>query len=1560
MATPNWEQEATAPVSDWEKEAQGEVLPQAPSAAPVASWEQEAQSPVTTFFQDKYNKIATQEPLQTIPQPRQMEAMAKALPPQSLGEAVTRTAAEVKAPSLGEIATPVGLGYRALENFGSVKRNIIDPLVVRPVNQALAQDYEAGIRRGEGGAFGKAAALGRDAIATAISPFVPNPVKAADLAEFIQRNTGAIMLGQMTDGDTPNVMREDRLRRALSALDDFIAVGEVVTPATKLLSRDTKAALAQSSMDQLGKLPIMLVSLPSRFLQATSTLGKIVSGAIRAGTENVIGDAAIAGTDPTTSFATGALVGGALHTAGAGVVKGVQALDQMRVNKTLQNAMTDFVEPPSQIQPPEFKPPQGLAESFAAGRATTMGDVEIATQALRRPKPAPKSPAVEAADINQVEQAVVAIMHGRDKKAAAELLLKDTPEGNPTKSTAVIVDSNGTPYKYGMDDAGNYVRKSIDMDTALKLRDEGYAALGMVKSPLDKVEPKPTHTQAARAIKMLEILERGDANLSDEAVVFVSGREGGLEIWDINDPRLHAVELSHRNLVEYKSNGKTEHGFLISVPGEAAPRPAIIPVDGVESSVKQVTQVTDMTAVRKLNKHELSAKADEIMEWRQSGKGEPAPLPPAKPPPPPPPADIAPPPAPPPASIPPSTATVIAATQRLGDNGLRTLMKAVLPKTMWVGDALNLWMQGVHISNGIRESGDQVKSYILRKFNLKDNPQFNKDMYEVMQGRMAKGDFAVKYPELDAQARLELNTMLSELELNAQLLNQYAPSRFEELVDIEGFQGINSSRLYAKHLLGAKENAIRVNRDKALVAQLEKAVYDNLFSKDKELTKEVAEVKSRDFVQELIGNPDFASQIVRQLDNKQASILRSKADVAGLVDQLYVNYKDTKYKGIVEGLRKARIEGKDLKPIVKKLLAEGEGAIGGQFLRDLQGIADSTELSALFRKALGEIHDGPFVLAHTLIQQRAKLAEFRFWEAFVSGNKVEGGAIATADSPVVMQDTANEWIPLEKYASMVGERNAGLYIRKDAFEALIEKPIDLTPMTGSVGKIVSTLVKLQKINQIAGGGASTFLTQVLGGATGVLYSGLDPWRADPVFTRALLEGFQDWRAHRKSPLYGKRTGLFNEALHMGLTTSSIGTVEHKIETREFESYIRKQIDAGVVKSPFDLMHSAFTWASTKGRKALNYISAAHAVVDSIMKYATWRALMEQNGLKIVDGDVTIGDRNKVLKFLGAHGHPGLGPDTLIARAKATASQRVADSFPMHNRVAPLQKALMAGGGVITDKYIGTKSELMRATLSLGQRLARNEPGLRNVMLKHALTLSAMAGAFVAWRNANGVTGEVVAENDKRRTNLDKMYHPTAVALPMKDANGNVIFLDILPKLMSELSLLNGSMDNPVYKRIIGNLVVQNLGPLLQESAQTVLATYGFSDFPIEPKMRKAQMDTYKLLEMATRNGLLPSVLNTIPNIMQQGGLIGTPKPNQPVTTPGVTAGKLMGLPLSSPLTPEQKGQVDRLEVYGTEAEVRAAKNLKPGVRSGISPSTRDDSLKRAVDMKKRTINKENK
>lgn len=1467
----------------------------------------------------------------------------------SLGERVERAGAKAIEASKEQDWSSLGgpVLKAGLDAAQAVKSELLDPLVIRPLNKAMADVYEntqAGAAVRAYGTF-QLMQLGLE------------PKKANLLADFAMRQGGTLLMG-----DTLSNWDENKKRQAINALIDVTDTVDKLTgqralyelTGAKMLAPEVSSAFAQSLLDQLGKLPLMFLPVPGltpalREVMSASGLGakavasKAGAAALMGASENVLGDALIEGADLKESAKYGALIGGGLGGAAA-------KLADVKLNKLLdadlEKSMRELPTDKAQI---------------------TRSDV--VSEPTRDFQPPPFTP--EGQRYREVQ--VMGVLAKEHRWEAGEQLLTMAKEGKvdtPFVRVEVLENGKRNMYDIAIDNAGNVTKQ---LNNSPRSRKDAVSVLSKDGTGVGRQRKvSKTFEDEWRRYVDNERYFVEDGFVKDANGLVIVGPDGAAKLVDVDSDIIQRQILKHTRVVEVSVGGEKKLGTVLHLPGEKV---AIAPLEGHTNSVPGVIELDNAKVkVTKDTGNFTDAQLDEMVRNIVSAQGgnhlppshTPAvPAPPGAPPPVPP-QHLAPPPAPPPSprSVPASVGVTSNVVKTFKPGILQTLARTILPPHMWGDPEMGRFVVGAKASENLAEFGPRYAEFLERQFKLPAGrrQELSKSLYRMANGELSEADIGQMFPEVSKQAELTAQTVRMMLNNNHRKILALG-GELRDAPDLDLSENVVTivKRHYYKHIMGGDANAKRVTRNKALFDKAAKEMEDTYFKDNRAMSPEMKKEMSRAMVDAIIGAPNMASALERfrgQPGFRSAeSSFKRRADLRPIVDLLVQEWNGSPgYGPYLDILQKAKKSGVDIKPIAKQMLPALDAAgITGKFYKDILNLSEADELSKTMRELLGELDDGFWAIGTTLAHQQAKIAELSMWQLLAQSKNTAFDGAYTRDADFVAREHEQfgrgKWVYLDdNYKHIVGNA-AGGWVREDWWELMKQTQELQQKQIGAMRKFFV----LQRMGMTALSPAAAW-TQLFSNTFSMMLSGGYNLLNNPKALFTIKDAWQDFHKFRKSPITDDAgVNLFKRAVELGVTTSHFGADEGKILRNEFMNTQVKRATLGHVATPEDLAEQGYRFAASKGLKATAALTAAYQIADPAMKYATWRALLAQGGVTVRDGKVVV-DRDAASKFIDKSWSPGINDFTLIDFVQREAARRVAASFVTFNMLSPAQKAVGSSAGVVGDLFVTSFLEGMRVVGQVPQRLAQGESGFASNLLQWMMVTGGAVAGMLAMRRTNGITEAMEEDARARLSPSDRDYHPFATAVPMTDAKGNVIFVDVASRFLQVLSSLNGYEKLGITKAFIGSWLQQLFGGVVPDQLgfQKLLASYGFALDPIEPKLDKAQYDGWQWINGLIQQGIPSTGLRALAKTARQAGWTDSPpSPYQGQYTNGVGIfNALTGNAAMVPLSTDNARKLAQIKESNAIRELDKAKALPENKSTGLFSIDREASIKRAEDARK--------
>lgn len=495
------------------------------------------------------------------------------------------------------------------------------------------------------------------------------------------------------------------------------------------------------------------------------------------------------------------------------------------------------------------------------------------------------------------------------------------------------------------------------------------------------------------------------------------------------------------------------------------------------------------------------------------------------------------------------------------------------------------------------------------------------------------------------------------------------------------------------------------------------------------------------------------------------------------------------------------------------------------------------DLPQWYRDALGEIKDGPLMIANTISRQDAILHSLDMWDRIALDTRLA----ENVRQPPISYGNGNLafWKQLDNNKAAYGEA-AGKWLHPAAHEVLVAQ----REATSGANDAIRALVGWQKASLVALGGVRAVTTGTLGNmvmaATGnILRPGsmLKFWEDMGRTIEALAE-------YSKHPsIENPKARLVFDAYRYSAVVPVLGGAETKLAEEVFR---QQAVKAAGVKNANWMVK-----VSTGAYDAMNKVHAKAAelydlVTDRWWKISSFKHLRDRamaNPMRWMGVDAT-----------------GMAEAELKDRASRWAALEVRKSFPYPDDVGSVVDASRRSALGILATFGTYAAEDARIWAQLPRRAA-SEPGHAANLAAWGLAAYAAGSAIGELRRMNGITDEEV-DAAKRAQGANRSAG--LLAVPMRDSKtGRPILVDLTPYI-GVLRFFGGVNGDKTAGRnvaqVAGNLLTAPVAGGFAERAVRQAAGPMLGDvfgFPIDKKTNTTDEGYIQMLQYAAEVGALP-------------------------------------------------------------------------------------------------------
>lgn len=850
--------------------------------------------------------------------------------------------------------------------------------------------------------------------------------------------------------------------------------------------------------------------------------------------------------------------------------------------------------------------------------------------------------------------------------------------------------------------------------------------------------------------------------------------------------------------------------------------------------------------------------------------------------------------------------TVLAATR---DRGFAERMAAAVFGNRYTAPKdIAMYINEVYGARAVEKRQAELLAAFQRVTGEKQLSEFSKAYLTVAEGRGSMDDLEAAFPDIMQKPMVKrmLNEAMLTRDLNEQKLIKHGiiPERMgdEDLIEYV-------SHVYARYTLQPGQWAEVVKKNRALYDE-GVAYFTKQYSRGRADSTTAAEAKNKaiETVESLIGSMDA-----------QRAFKRSGAG------------------------------GKAPDSLKHRSLDELERQV-------LRGKVDNIDMEGvdLIRRLLGQNTDGFSAVAMTIARQQALIANARLWSDLYS-TKPEFFSRDVFNAGRNLADEGWQRIPESK--GMYGPA-AGMYAHPDIYDSLVTQP----NRVAEANRLLSSISSWVKGNKTSLGSTTTWNSNFFGNVVYSMLAGADPLSGQmPHFGRAIREIYGSW----KDP-FSKEGRAIDELRRLGLDVAGFGKTEMTGHHKQYAAELAKQF--GIEDDRGSLRKFA-SWSWGLVTKARDAAAGGYDVNDRMWKLASYYALLEKGGLK-ADGTI---DMTKAKRFLvgnarldkakmqrppfsdGANDLPLLAQEDMANLIKREAVYRVTASFPDPTKVSYMVDAARKNVGVLAP-FLTFKAEDARVWASLPLRVQRGERDLLWRGLGYATAFGGMMYGMNQLAHVNGISDDDMRAAYANLSKSQRGFRPFMLALPFRDSDGRVQFID-LSRYIGWAQYLQG-VDMPTAgqttsTQTAGQVATQLLvnaikapveGSTTQHTVDDLMARLGAGDPAYASKLREDQKGYAAAVNFLWKDlGLLPSA-----GPQQMADLWGRMHQQGPYSEP-LTAGQGAAAALGFTVTPSGEGT--RVQAARSDA-MQARELLKQQVSAGrdvfSTPRTPADLIKRAT------------
>ncbi len=457
---------------------------------------------------------------------------------------------------------------------------------------------------------------------------------------------------------------------------------------------------------------------------------------------------------------------------------------------------------------------------------------------------------------------------------------------------------------------------------------------------------------------------------------------------------------------------------------------------------------------------------------------------------------------------------------------------------------------------------------------------------------------------------------------------------------------------------------------------------------------------------------------------------------------------------------------------------------------------------------------------------------------------------------------------------------AGKYIHPDAWDALDTLP----KMKPVADKTVAAIMGYIKSMRVSLGGPVTYTNMFMSNFKyGMHAGGVDPTR--PVQAAVNLKwALKAMGEHRKNPLAETEMVQFiKDARRLGVDgTGFVGAEIVDRDRRALDRFIEgMNKEDAKIKDIGDFMGET-------GRQ-LRKVNAfgGHIVdgIDRIHKLASFKILTK--------------------KFQAV----GTAAEMPREAAMQAAAMRIAENYPMPDRVSPLQEKLRTSGiGIVTPFATFTTEEMRIKALNAMPSILARDPAKPLRMGKYIAFLAACGAAAKYAANQNGISDETIDYAKALRTKGDQERDPFPVVFPARvGKDESQIALIDASGWADDLQWLSGNPETSLWLRPITNVLPRmvNGGGASTPLTDVTKALGGAVTDYSKGKQLPGREGLLSAAQYAWEQGLGPSAIPKTYNAIRNTGLFGAPAGKQPTKEPmplGAGVARMFGAPRTEPVT----------------------------------------------------------
>jgi hypothetical protein len=449
--------------------------------------------------------------------------------------------------------------------------------------------------------------------------------------------------------------------------------------------------------------------------------------------------------------------------------------------------------------------------------------------------------------------------------------------------------------------------------------------------------------------------------------------------------------------------------------------------------------------------------------------------------------------------------------------------------------------------------------------------------------------------------------------------------------------------------------------------------------------------------------------------------------------------------------------------VVRMLTGGGDfesAAKGASWGRPYQNLKARSNLAPEVRAMLGEVQDGPLVIAHTLGTQRAILASLQ------ASHDIAIRPEFTSPTPVI--DGHGAWQQVPPLASF-GQLQ-GRYVRPDVWEGIggIGRSYEKAPAW------TNQLLRFWKSNVTMGNLASWVHRFFLDMNNSMLSGGFDITR--PVASgRAFMQFDKALRAYFRDSTSPAAQDVL-ELYRLGAADMGFARAELTGAHQRMLDAMAREFKANKADSLFGIMDS-LKGIMSSGSRIYGKASQAWDMVALHMRGASYINLRD--------------------KFILS----GMDPQA----ARQLAAQRVIMSFPSPHNLGSAVDKFRSSGFAVANPMASIHAEQVRIWAQIPQRVAEGEADLLPRMATHyGLLLAGIGGAAAYGMHKYGITLDELRAANAEITQAQGYHRPAQLAVPIRDSKGRVVVMDF-GWLHPSLNLAQGMSTDPLYSRLATNL-----------------------------------------------------------------------------------------------------------------------------------------------------------